>query len=107
MLGYLLTARINPDKLILMQYTGLKDNNDKEIYEGDVVEYRGYKYGDQRYVVVYDFEWGCGDLYFFTVKNYKTKKKYNNFQRPENEYLNTLICVGNIYENPELLEENK
>ena len=83
---------------ILMQSTGIKDKNGVEIYEGDIVEtvYNGEVFAG---VVVYD-------LSEVDFKVTDGKEKYGrNFQylagNDENEVL------GNIYENPELLEGNR
>ena len=84
--------------LILMQYTGLKDKNGVEIYEGDIVEtvYNGEVFAG---VVVYD-------LSEVDFKITDGKEKYGrNFQylagNDENE------VIGNIYENKDLLEEKE
>ena len=60
---------------ILMQYTGLKDKNGVEIYEGDIVK---YEYGQ-----IFEIKWDYGLL-----------------SHLENIWFK---IIGNIYENPELL----
>lgn len=76
-----------PTGTILMQYTGLKDKNGKEIYEGDVVT------GDLKGrldVVVFDK--GC-----FLLRD--------RVQHYEATYWGDEIEIkGNIYENPELIK---
>jgi len=74
------------DDLILMQYIGLKDRNSKEIYEGDII--RG----------LHDFGPGgfhekIGVIQWFDEGSYRMEY----WEQPE--------VIGNIYENPELLEQ--
>lgn len=71
---------------ILMQYTGLKDKDGKEIYEGDVV-----KVGDSGKIASVTFIDGC----FRTVID-GSKYRLDGW--------NGFLKIGNIYENPELIE---
>jgi uncharacterized phage protein (TIGR01671 family) len=80
--------------MIPLQYTGLKDKNGKEIYEGDVV--KGIWYGktiDKDIFGVVDFEEGM-----FGLTNKIDDEPYS---------INRLFVevIGNIYENPELLSK--
>jgi len=77
----------------LMQYTGLKDKNGKEIYEGDIVKFESndcidkIMWSEKRL----SFVFGGMDLGLILHSR-------------KNELL---IIIGNIYENPELLKRNK
>jgi len=87
------------DYFELMQFTGLKDKNKKKIYEGDILEDTGENKskimgeGIIRYLV--KFEEGC-----FTLGN-------GIGLRNLTIYHNVLEVIGNIYENPELLNSDK
>lgn len=81
----------------LMQYTGLKDENIKEIYEGDIVKIEDYFGEDIIGRVIYD-ETTAG--YVFHKGN---ERNYFQMTLDLEGYVH--YVVGNIYENPELLEE--
>ena len=79
----------------LMQCTGLKDKSDRLIFEGDIIYKKGTKNhrGEKMYSeVVWD------QMYAeFNISD------YNGMHRmPSNS--NNIEIIGNIYENPELLE---
>ena len=79
------------DEIELMQSTGFKDKNGREIFEGDVL---GTKDGLLNGVVEYR-----SDLGMWT----NSLIRYNNFERLCN-VANSREIIGNIYENQELLE---
>lgn len=92
-----------PPVKVLMQYTGLKDKNDKEIYEGDVVKaiHPADKSGEmdmELAVVVYSAP-SFHAKYINESLNSFISGGNGFVLSPHNE------VIGNIYENSELLEE--
>ena len=85
--------------IVLMQCTGLKDTNDKLIYEADIVKYKDEVYG----LCIGRIKW---DNAHYELQYY-TGEKYG--------WLSHILClkhiknmevIGNIYENSELLKVN-
>jgi hypothetical protein len=76
------------DKLINeSEYTGLKDNNGKEIYEGDIISYRfKTKTSNDQFKSHVFF-----DEYMWLTEEHSINR------------INDVEVIGNIYENPELL----
>ena len=76
----------NPEP-VLMQYTGLKDKNGKEIYEGDIV------ISDNK---------GTRDEIVFSTGCFCLKSAMMYYEA--SYWGDEIEVIGNIYENPELLE---
>ncbi|MBT9656769.1 YopX family protein [Lactiplantibacillus plantarum] len=92
------TWDIKNDDVELLKFTGLKDVNGKEIYEGDIVHVvtgDGYRRTGK---VIFEQEQGC-----YMVDNGWDKYPFNRFGYERD----TLEVLGEVHENPELLEEDK
>lgn len=85
------------DQIELMQSTGMKDKNGVEIFEGDLVEHDDNLNGDWE-----TFE-ACEVVYDKDYAQFCFKWDAGNFLT---DYRN-LNVIGNIYENSELLEEQR
>lgn len=83
-------------EIILMQSTGLKDSNGVEIYEGDVIEW-SYWVGD------YEEERGRSEIKVFDGA-FRLKDSNDEALYDFTEWAEEYYVVGNVYENPELLE---
>mgnify|MGYP002770032958 CR=1 FL=1 len=87
------------DKESAGQYTGIKDYKGKEIYEGDIVEKEFMEpwIEDTKFIGIVKMIDGC-----WCVVNEKKKKSERLWTLWSETDVNRVI--GNIYENPELLE---
>lgn len=79
------------DDIVLMQSTGFKDKNDREIFEGDII------------VSTDGFLTGVVEFREFLGMFVSELVEYSNFERLCNVATSRKV-IGNIYENPELLE---
>ena len=103
--GPLFITGEDPD-VVLMQSTGLKDKNGAEIYEGDILlstasenqeDWKKWQvhYEDGRFLIDYK-----------QIPKDKRKRKKLELEDlcEDNVWLYGLKVIGNIYENPELME---
>lgn len=91
----------NGEDVILMQSTGLKDNNGKEVFEGDVVQFEDCSdASDFLYINTGIIEWCQGG---FHVTNRDSVLMEDLL---DGDSLDVTI-IGNIYKNRELLEDKE
>jgi len=90
----------------LMQYTGLKDKNGKEIYEGDIL--KSVTLDGKVHHEPVKFHEGC--FCKLTTLPPNNRKRWSSLRIHLYDDMDILIAyevVGNVFENPELLEELK
>lgn len=89
------------DEIELMQSTGLKDKNGKEIFEGDVVRMRNPR--DRRQIGMFQVVRVANSPILGLLDKQLTTEIFNLYEHMRNYY----EVKGNIYENPELLEDKE
>lgn len=108
--GEAFPAKVEPETV--GQYTGLTDKSGAKIFEGDILQGDEYPYcsdGDYNYYAeVVWFDNGCCGFGLCTHKNPKSAVRGisdGNCEWFENFDSNNWSVIGNIYDNPELIEE--
>ena len=111
-----------PDADVIEQFTGLKDKNGKEIYEGDILEFdNDFDDSAQRYVPYFDEKLAAFGFRIYGYQDYISESgseefesemsligEMENYEREEIIfYTGYISIIGNIHENPELLEKEK
>lgn len=83
------------DGLIIEQCTGRKDRNGKLIYEGDIISGSNGSINGRYWTFKREIKWD--EKKGFSVPNWGSKESWSHWYE----------VVGNIHENPELLEEKE
>lgn len=94
----------------LMQFTGLKDKNGQEIYEGDIVKYSRVQYTDcSRTKIEAMAPPIVGEVYYSNSLwlGIKNKNDTGRVFMPGTIDSEEFEIISNIYENPEMLEGEK
>ncbi|HHO2075121.1 TPA: YopX family protein [Staphylococcus aureus] len=102
--GYILisTGYKSFDEVKVLQYTGLKDKNNTEIYDGDIAE---FKYPHDKRFKEIGIITHSAEKAFFVIKMIRdTVQEFELYRGVANSYLKV---IGNKFENPELLEESE
>lgn len=117
------------DRIILMQYTGLKDKNGVEIYEGDVVAYKDFLTEETAHAEVIWYsgtmDMNAGEYAYIqtgfaaqllthkntyedeNIKGIAEKYDFTNYGGNGDLCADKVEVIGNIYENPELVGEDR
>ena len=94
---------VNPETV--GQYTGLKDENGKKIFEGDIIDfsYDMFVGNFDTFVAKGKIIFEDGAFYVECMENERTTKKESYLLYSIN--IDTIEVIGNIWDNPELLKE--
>lgn len=93
-------------KCILMQYTGLKDGNLKEVYEGDIVKYTKWNRatgGIMEITGVVEWNVQGGGMWVKNGKYYTILQELVLSGGEDGFFMDNTEVIGNIYQNADLL----
>ena len=88
------------DENTICQYTGLTDKNGKKIFEGDIVRY-GEICGEVKFGL-HESNWQIGK---YNQGFFVTFPKAYLLRNELGYWGNKIVVVGNVFDNPELLEK--
>lgn len=86
------------DDLIIMQWTGMKDNYGKDIYPGDIIHTEGH------YPGVGWFDTGEHDYNFKDIVGWVSRELTYSCGGYKLSELDEITIIGNMFENPELMK---
>lgn len=101
--GYAYDFYLEDEDAIIMQSTGLRDKNGKEIFEGDIVT-------DGEFARIVQYHQTLGFYMFDEEGNerfFSDSTTLEDFEEDAKIVSEILEIIGNVYENPELLEVTK
>lgn len=98
---------LDEEEYIISQDTGLKDKNGKDIYTGDILAWKHYcnceEVKQNNYIIKGIVEYAkCGEIIMHTAHI-----EGQQYFIPIGDILRDIEIVGNICQNPELLEKNR
>ena len=96
---------------ILMQFTGLKDKNGKEIYEGDIVKLdetpdnlKGTEFHEKEDISHHRIYWDNKRAMFWDER-LEDGDSLAGYLDHDISFVSDCVIIGNIYENPELIQD--
>ena len=101
--------RADIDETTIGQFTGLKDINEVEIYEGDVVDWTFFRYygTEEEHRLRGIIEWYQGGFIFRVIENDFENAGFYGISDLNTDTESDCEIIGNIYDNPELINKEK
>lgn len=95
------------EEVEILRYTGFKDKESNEIYEGDILTWDGDREGHSKLKQDYIIEVLKTDKMWIEVAEHTNMYMFNYDTSGSDypEYFEDSVVIGNIYENPEILEK--